>query len=281
MIRADVHIRQVLIAFGPSQVPRETLETAAELAAALGAEVRALLVEERWLEQVAEHPATAELYLGSRTVRPWDRDTLRLQLRARAEQVRRAVSQLVEQRGVRVSFEVTRGDVATVLESAAGADVLTAFMAASRSSFPAGHRSSVELAHVLRHAGGFTLVHREGRLGRLPVVVYYDGSPAAARALAVVGALRGGRRDEVRVLVAFGDQDATAHLMAEIDSWRREHALRVVAHPVRSADPADSARTLLQFPRSLLVLPDGAPALRPGVVESLLDAASAVLVVRA
>ena len=96
MMRAETHIRQVVVAFGASQVPREMLEAAADLAAALHAEVRALMVEESWLEQVAEHPVTAELYLGSRTIQPWDRDRLRLELRARAEQMRRTVRQLAE-----------------------------------------------------------------------------------------------------------------------------------------------------------------------------------------
>jgi hypothetical protein len=281
MIAPETTIRQVLVAFGPSQVPRETLEAAAELAAALHAEVKALLVEERWLEQLAEHPVTAELCLGSRTVRPWNRDQLRLELRARAEQVRRAVRQLSESRGVRFSFEVTRGDVSSILASAGGAGVLTAFIAGSRSSFPQSQRTRIELEQVLRHSRGFTLIHREGRLQSMPVLVYYTGTPSARRALAVVAALRGGRREEVRILLPPADAETSARLVGEVERWRRDTALRVVTQQLASAKPLDMARTLEQFRRSLIVLPARAPVLRGKTVQGVLDAAAAVLVVRA
>ncbi|HVR30574.1 MAG TPA: hypothetical protein VMS86_13695 [Thermoanaerobaculia bacterium] len=281
MTRGETRIRQVLVAFGPSQIPHDALEAAAELASALDAEVRALMVEERWLEQVVDHPVAAELCIGSRTVRPWNRDVLRLELRARAEQVRRAVRRLAESRGVRFSFEVTRGEVGTVLETAGGAGVLTAFIAGSRSSFPAIERSRIELTQVLRRSRGFTLVHREGRIQRLPILVYYSGSPSARRALGVIGALRRGRREEVRVLFPPADEETSLRLLGEVEAWRREGALRVVTQQLASSRPSDLARTLLQFRHYLIVLPAPAPVLRRDIVESVLDHASAVLVVRA
>ncbi len=133
---SETHIRQVVVAFGASQVPREMLEAAADLASALHADVRAFMVEESWLEQMAEHPVTAELYLGSRTIQPWDGDRLRLQLRARAEQTRRTVRQVAERRGVRMSFEVAHGEVQAVLEQARGAGILSTVVASGRPSFP-------------------------------------------------------------------------------------------------------------------------------------------------
>ena len=280
MSPADPRIRQVLIAFGASQVPSDALEAAAELAAALHVEVRALLVEERWLEQLAEHPVTAELCIGSRTVRAWDPDTLRLEMRARAEQVRRAVRALSESRGVPFSFEVMRGDVGTVLQSAGGAGVLTAFFAGGRSTFPVAARSRVELAHVLRQARGFTLILRKGSVQRLPVLVYYSGSPAARRALAVIGSLRRGRREVVRVLLPPADAETSMALVAQVEEWRLEYGLRVVTQQVASTKPLDLARTLLEFRGHLIVLPAPAPVLRRNVVQSVLEGAAAVLVVR-
>jgi hypothetical protein len=281
MSREDARVRQVLVAFGPSQIPRETLEAAAELAAALGASVRALLVEESWLERLAEHPVTAELCIASRTVRPWDPDTLRLQFRARADQAQRTLRQLAETRGVRFSFEVTRGEWSTVLAQASGADVLTAVINAARPGPSVSERGRVELADVLRRTRGLTLIHRQGRLQRLPVVVYYTGSPSSRRALAIVAALHRGRREVVRVLLPPADAETSLRLVAEIEQWRREHGLWVVTQQLASTKPADLARTLLQLERSLIVLPARSPALRAGTVRAVLDSASAVLVVRA
>jgi hypothetical protein len=275
----EAHVRQVLVAFGASRIPRETLEAAAELAVALHAEVRALLVEESWLERLAEHPVTAELYLASRTVRPWDSDTLRLQLRARAEQARRTVRQLAETRGVRCSFEVVRGEWSAVLAQASGADVLTAVLGSAHPGLPPTEQSRVELASVLRRTRGFTLIHREGRIQRLPVVVYYTGSASSRRALAVVAALRRGRREQVWVLLPPANAETSLRLVDEVERWRRESGLRVVTQQLASAKPQDLARTLLQLGRSLIVLPSRTPVLRGKAVRAVLDAASAVLVV--
>jgi hypothetical protein len=258
------------------------LEAAADLAAALHAEVRALMVEESWLEQVAEHPVTAELYLGSRTVQPWNRDRLRLELRARAEQTRRTVRQLAERRGVRISFEVTQGEVPAVLERARGAEILSTVVAWERPSFSTARTRSAQV-EALRRSRGFTLVHREGRIDRLPIVLYYDASPSAVHALEIVGELHRERRDEVRVLLPHEPKGATGGLVAEIDGWRRESGARVIVHQLSSAAPADLGRALARFTRALLVLPADAPVLGPGAgaAGGVLEAASAVLVVRA
>ena len=279
----STHIRQIVVAFGSSQVPSETLEAAAELAAALRAEVRALMVEEGWLEQVAELPVTNELYLGTRTIQPWNRDRLRLELRARAEQTRRVVRQVAERRGVHISFEVMRGEVATVLEQARGAGILSTVVARGRPALPLTPRTRHAQIDWLRRSRGFTFIHREGRIERLPVLLYYDGSPSAARALEIVGVLRHGHRDDVRVLLPPASAGESAGLMAEIDAWRREHGLRVVVHQLASDHEEDLARAFGQFRRSLMVLPAGAPVLRPeaGAAAEVLESASAVLVVSA
>ena len=281
--RGETHIRQVVVAFGASQVPREMLEAAADLAAALRAEVRALMVEESWLEQVAEHPVTAELYLGSRTIQPWDRDRLRLELRARAEQMRRTVRQLAERRGVRISFEVAQGEVPAVLEQARGAGILSTVVAWGRPAFPSTARSRLAQVEALRTSRGFTLMHREGRIDRLPLVLYYDASPSAVRALEIVADLHRGRRDEVRVLLPPSPAETAMGLVGEIDAWRRENGVRVVVHHLASIDESDVARALAPFRHSLLVLPAHAPLLRPGAgaAASALESTSAVLVVRA
>jgi hypothetical protein len=279
---SETHIRQVVVAFGASQVPREMLEAAADLASALHADVRAFMVEESWLEQMAEHPVTAELYLGSRTIQPWDGDRLRLQLRARAEQTRRTVRQVAERRGVRMSFEVAHGEVQAVLEQARGAGILSTVVASGRPSFPTA-RARLAQVETLRSSRGFTLIHREGRIERLPIVLYYDASPSAVRALEIVADLHHGRPDVVRVLLPPSPIETTRGLVAEIDAWRRDHGARVVVHHLASIGDADLAPALAPFRRSLLVLPADAPLLRPGAggAASVLETASAVLVVRA
>jgi hypothetical protein len=280
--RGTIEIRQVVVAFGTSQVPREMLEAVADLATALHAEVRALMVEESWLEQAAANPVTAELCLGSRTIQPWDRDRLRLQLRAREEQTRRTVRQVAERRGVRMSFEVAHGEVPAVLEEARSGSVLSTVVAWERPAFSSMRVRSAQV-EALRRSRGFTLVHREGRIDRLPILLYYDASPSAVRALEIVGVLHQGRRDEVRILLPPAPAETSRGLMAEIDAWRRENGVRAVVHQLVSRDESALAGTLAAFRRSLVVLPADASVLESsgGAAAGLLDSLAAVLVVRA
>ena len=95
-----------------------------------------------------------------------------------------------------------------MLEQARGAGILSTVVAWGRPALPSTARARLAQVEALRTSRGFTLMHREGRIERLPLVLYYDASPSAVRALELVADLHRGRRDEVRVLLPPSPADA-------------------------------------------------------------------------
>ena len=260
----ETHIRQVVVAFGASQVPRETLEAAAELAAALHAEVRALMVEESWLEQVAEHPVTAELYLGSRTIQPWDRDRLRLELRARAEQTRRTVRSSSPRSAACGSRSRWRAAKCRRCSSRrGGADILSTVVACGTAGAARRRRDrDWRSSPALRSSRGFTLIHREGRIDRLPLVLYYDGSPSA----------RARARDRGRAATGAGATSCACCCRRRRPRppsawWPRSSAWRRENGAARGGPPArfDRARAVSRTRSGSFALAAGAAGGRAGV----------------
>jgi hypothetical protein len=84
----------------------------------------------------------------------------------------------------------------------------------------------------------------------------------------------------VRVLLPPVDQETALRLLADVERWRSELALRVVTEQLQSVQPSALARVLLRFQRSLIVLPAQAPVLAENAIRGVLDAAAAVLVVQ-
>lgn len=275
-------VRQVLVAVGASSTAREALEEAVELAATLGAELRALFVHEPALRLLAEHPLTSELYLGSGLVRTWNAELLRLQLRARMAQTHRLLERLAQRRSVRRwSLEVAEGDVTTVLLQATQAGVLTTVLGRDRWSFPAEARARRAWGELLAKSKGLTLVHRRGRLDRLPAVVFYDGSESSRRALGLLGRLRKRRRQEVRVLLPPVDEASLQQLRRDVERWAEASGLIPRMQRLGSVDAEDVARVLAGFREHFVMLPSEAPELETTMVQAALDSAAAVLVVRA
>jgi hypothetical protein len=93
--------------------------------------------------------------------------------------------------------------------------------------------------------------------------------------------LRRGRREEIRVLLPQAAADVSMRLVRDLERFRREYAVRIVTQQLASNRERDVARTLDQFRRSLVVLPADAPVLEQGAAASVLESASAVLLVRA
>lgn len=275
-------VRQVLVAVGASPLSGEALEAAVDLAESLGAELKALFVQEPAMLRFAEHPVTSELYLPSGIVRSWNPDLLQIELRAHISRTRRSLERLVRLRRLtRWSFEVAEGDVKTVLLEATETGVLTTILGRERWSFPAEATARRAWSEVLFKSKGLTLVHRLGRLGRLPAVIVFDGSESARRALDLVARLRAGRREEVRVLLPPLGAEEIRRLRSDVESWGRHSGLLPRTQRLTSTDPEDVAKALAEFQRHLVVLPAEAPALETNVVRAVLESAAAVLVVRA
>lgn len=188
---AELSIRRILVALDTSHHSLAALEAAAELAAALQAELEGLFVEDVDLLRLAGLPLTREVQYPAAAAGSLDPARMERQLRAQATQAHRALAAACQPRKVTWSFRVVRGEVSPqVLEAATSADLLSL----GKASRPIARRTrlgSTARAAAARAPGPVLLVQRGTRV-KPPVLLIYDGSPAARRALAM--AVRLGRK---------------------------------------------------------------------------------------
>ncbi|GAB4568292.1 MAG: universal stress protein [Anaerolineae bacterium] len=260
-------IRRILVAVDASPHSLAALEAAAEMAARLQAELLGLFVEDVNLLRSADLPITREVCSLSATTLPMDSRHVERELRAQAEQARRALASVASRRRVRWSFRVTRGSVTEeLLRAASEADLVTVGKSGWTPTWPRGLGGT---ARAVLHRGTTPLlIAGRGAEPRPPIYVVYDGSDASRRALRIAFRLARGQEKELRILaIAREEADARAlqtdlsdlagQASVETISGGEVGLVNAVAHAVRDG---------------MLVLPVDGRALTGEAVISLLTA---------
>jgi nucleotide-binding universal stress UspA family protein len=217
-------IRRILVALDTSQHSLAALGTATELAARLEAELVGLFVEDINLLRLAELPFAQELGMFSATGRRLDTDQVERQLRAQAERARRALASQAEQAHVRWSFQVTRGVVAPQLLAAAlEADLVIVGRASG--SVSRSTRVGSTARGVAIGASCPALVMAHGARLRLPLLLLYDGSPPAQKAMSVAAALVRGEDRHLIVFVLAESQEQAGQVKQQVSQWLQGRGL--------------------------------------------------------
>lgn len=208
-------IQRIMVALDASHHSLAALDAAAELAAALKAHLEGVFVEDRRLLRMARHPVVREVRYPFVSTASLDPRRMRRELRAQASEARRALLRTCEARQVEWSFRVVRGDVvASVLRAAQHADLLSVGIA----SRPLDRRvrlGSTARAAVER-ASTSVLVSRQGVRIASPIMVVYDGSPAAKQALGVTLLLAKKAKGYLSVGIVAANPDAGMQLRREV-----------------------------------------------------------------
>ncbi|MEA3341310.1 MAG: universal stress protein [Chloroflexota bacterium] len=273
----ELTIRRILVALDASHHSLEALEAAADLAAGLAAELEGLFVEDINLLRAAGLPAAREVrYPFDDDVR-LDMARMERQLRAQAEQARRALAAACERRGIKWSFRVTRGEITPeVLAAALEADLLI-LGRASRPLVRRARLGSTALAAAAQAPSSVLLLQRGAGIGP-PVLVTYDGSPVARKALALAAHLARKEGGYLAVMNLAATAEEEQRLQAATAGWLREQGLLIRYR--RLADTR--VNTLIQAVRAegsgILVL---GSALPPEKLQTLLGGMNCpVLLVR-
>ncbi len=275
MIRPTRDLRRVLVALDASRASLEALSAGVAIAARAGAELEALFVEDVDLLRAAGLPSAHQVAMPSGTPRPLDRGSLEAELRALAARAREAVEDAARSSGIAWSFRVARGRVAIeVMGAARSADLLVL----GRASRHIGSGPGATARAAARASANSVLVLGRGAEVRPPLLVAYDGSPEADRALDLAAKLAvDGAGDLLLLLVANRQEEAQR--LAELA--RRRLGLEA---PLRSRWIGGGWEGLVRAARAIrspLVLSGSSPALPEIVLERLLDEIeAAVLVVR-
>ncbi|HSM56356.1 MAG TPA: universal stress protein [Candidatus Sulfomarinibacteraceae bacterium] len=266
----EIVIRRILVALDTSTHSLAALEAAARLAVAMEAELVGLFVEDINLLRLAALPFAREICWPSTAGRQLDERKMERDLRLRASQARRALALTAEKVEVQWTFRVVRGAVTDeVLSAAADADLIS-LGRASRSLTARVRLGSTARAAAVKGERS-VLLAREGADLEQPLVVTYDGSSSAGRALAAAARLAQPNDTNLIVLIMADDPDEAPRLAEEASDWLER---RVVHAEYRYLPPDDGSNLIEALYRErcgLLVLGGELQLLKGDMLGRILD----------
>ncbi|OPL17280.1 MAG: hypothetical protein AVO38_00875 [delta proteobacterium ML8_D] len=233
-IEGKFSIKKILVALDASSLSRPALETAAELASRLGAELIGLFVEDITLLRVAELPLAMEVGPLSRLSRRLQIPELEKQFRAQAAIMRHSLANVAKRLGLTWEFRIARGKVALeILSAEEEADLVIV----GKCRWPMGKRLGSTTQTLVFKGRCLTLVLHESCTFGLPVVAIYDGSVQGGKALKAAEQLVGLKDGSMMVLVTASDA-ASAEKLADsvrlhfnIKGQEQESEIRIMIRP--------------------------------------------------
>lgn len=275
--REEFTAQRILVVLDDSAQGRAALEAAAELAGRLHAELLGVFVEDINLLRCAALPFAREVGFLSGMERALDIAGVERRLKAQALRLQQALAEAAERVRVQWSFRIMRGHVAAELLSALEAADLIILGKAAQSLGRQRVRLGSTARAVLAQASRTVVVLQHGMpLGR-PVVAVYDGSPAAARALAVAARLAQAD-DKNLVVVIAAAPEAGDRVQAQAESWLLAHGLRARYRYLPDAEALGLARAARAEDGRVLVLDGTNPMLQEEMLRTLLEATSCPVV---
>lgn len=312
-------LRRILVALDASPESLGSVEAAAELAAAMHAELLGLFVEDLELLELATNPFARQMDLLTATLRPLERPVVERRLRLAAERARSALERTAGRRGITWSFRVRQGRVAAEIEAAAGdvdlvwisrsgwrrtgwegrahpptsrppatglaaAGTLTSRPTPSRAATGHPPRSRATLGHTARELlerGQHTMFfHGHPPTATCPVWVALAGGPTGQRALRVAADLAESQRRPMAILLFAPDEAERQKLQKQAEQQLADRELVIEFRPVASLDRTQLAEQISGLPCGLLVLSASAPFSDTELEALIAEIACPVLVVR-
>lgn len=264
----ELAIRRILVALDTSTHSMAALQVAARLAATLQAELRGLFVEDVNLLRLAALPFAREVRWTTATRQTLDEAEMERELQLRASQARRALAYAAEQAETEWTFRVVRGLVSQeVLEAALDADLLS-LGRASRT-----RASRVPLGSTARaaagKASGAVLLARMGADLEQPIIVTYDGSPPAARALAAAARMSQANGSSLIVLIMAADPEQAPQLAEQAHDYLEQRVPHAEYRNLSSGQELVAAVKRETF--GLLILGGESSLLEGNALQTLLD----------
>ncbi len=278
-------LRRILVALDASAHSLAALEAAADLAAAMQAEMEGLFVEDINLIRLASLPCTREVR-HTASLASLDLEQMERALKAQAAEARQALAAAARRARVQWSFRVARGHVAHEVLAAASASDLVAMGKQGRSRSPQARLGSTALQALAGAPVALLLVEhrrvaaRGTRFGRAagaasqvrrPVLVVCDGSESAGRALDAAARLAEASGVSLTVLLLADDSDATRDLELAVAHSLEGRSLEVCWRSLALAEGNKLLRAIQSDEAALLVLGLSSPRLPEAIVGKLLD----------
>lgn len=215
----DTHpIHRVLVALDASPHSRAALKAAAQLAADFQTEILGMFIEDINLLRLAQLPCAREVAYATRGIRTVDSQRLERALRTQAAQLQHMLATVAQGRNVPWSFRVGRGNVAKELLAAAEEGDVLVLGRVGTSIVQRARLGSTAQTVVATARHTVVFLEHGVELG-VPVLVLFDGSEGAVRAMATAARLTRGDDRNLVVLLAGNDKDAQQRLHQQASSW--------------------------------------------------------------
>lgn len=228
----DLKIRRILLALDASTQSLAALDTAAELAKRLGAELRGIFIEDINLLRMAELPFAAEIGGSSLSVRRIQIPQLEMQLKAQADYMRKAIAAVSLREGIEWDFRVVRGPVASeLILAAAECDLIVL----GKRGWSMSRRLGSTVKMIISQGSGLTLILQPGVRLSVPAVAVYDRTPLSKKVLDAARTLVKVKDGELMILVLGETQQELQELAEQAKRYMEEHGLeghvRALIHP--------------------------------------------------
>jgi nucleotide-binding universal stress UspA family protein len=262
--------RRIVVAIDASSHSLAALEAAAELAARLEAELRGVFVEDEQLLQVAELTFLQEVAPFTAIGRPLERQQVQREMHVLARRAQRAFQTIVERMRLAGDFQVVRGAVVSALLAAADEADLLVVGKASRTSGRPRRLGSTSRAAFSGARCSTLVMQRHGGLG-VPILVVYDGSSLARRALEAAVALRAREQDPITVLLPTTAERPPARMREEVVEQLGPRHVPVQVLELAAGNTAALAQAVRTRPCGMLVLPAAIELLEDQAVLTLME----------
>ena len=261
-------IRRILVALDASPQSLAALQAAAELAAELGAELVGVFVEDVNLVRMAALPMAREIGQTSATLRVLSEQRMTRQLRGQALRVERAMARAASRTHVRWSFRVSRGSIGTQLVEAASEVDLVVM---GRTGWSARRRFGSSVEAVLTSGPRRTLVLHEGEQLQPTLMVVYDSSAMATRALDTAISMAKRKGGYLAVAIVAQNAGEARARQSEVAERLRPQGIEVRYRWLVDVDSRGLGEMIRTQERCILILPGESPVLKGRPLAEVMD----------
>jgi len=266
--RHELRIRRLLLALDATCSDENCLTIAVELAARLEVDLAGLFVEDVNILRSAALPFVRQFSPLTASSAPFEYDEAERELRRYASKLERQLSAAADQRRVRWTFRVVRGLAAREVSRAAlDTDLVAVAETASRALMPSSASRTVREA--IREAGRTLLLLRPGVKAEGPIVMIYDGSPAADEAVDIALKLLVGIDAALEVFLVGESAERATKLAQLLRERAAGHGTPIRIHRFASGDFSLVRRALLELNAGFLILPTQPGGFTARVVDEI------------
>lgn len=260
------HIRRVLVALGSSlEDHSKSLQTGAQLAAALQADLTALYVLDINLIRFAGLPFATELISHSGSERRIDPISIEKELDAQAQWVSRELARLAEQQKLKWTLKTVRGHAETeILAASKQADLLIVGRSAGRMLVNRDQLGSTAAILVTKSQKTVVLLEEQNHWDRVSVVLV-ENMDAGRKALATavrLSSIQDQNSRKLIVLLCALTSQIFDQLKADVDYWLRGYDRQAEFIWLRKIDSQVLAHRLWQQGGGILILSAETPFLK-------------------